>query len=192
MATYNFHLGDLVTGSTGVWGQGTAYAVGLYMQEFFDAVCGSPLTPYSDSDFWWNTSPGGVRANEVLVYFVSNKSESLVKQVSAGTGLGPGGTTRIHGSANLSEVYVAESLSAMGGGSDIARGLAVLAFHEAMHNKLKLGNSLHAVGGGGMASTTVFANTQINAKNIAKMAPSLSLAVPQETKFLEGLPQSSS
>ena len=184
MSTYNFHLGDRVTGSPGVWGEGTGYMIGLYMQELFNAVCGSPSTPYSDSDFWWNASPGNVRAHEVVVYFVSNKSESLVKKVAPSIGLGGGGTTRIHASGNLSEVYVAESLSAMGGGSDIARGLAVLAFHEAMHNKLKLGNSLHAVGGGGLASTTVYATTKINAQNIAKMAPALSLAVPQETKFL--------
>jgi hypothetical protein len=191
MSTYNFHLADLANARTGVWGQGTLYAIGLYMQEFFDAVCADPNTPYSNSDFWWNTSPGRVLAHEVVIYFVDNKGESLLKKLGSSGGLGSTGTTRINASANLSEVYVAESVAAMGGGSDIARGFAVLAFHEAMHNKLKLDNKLHSVGGGGLAAATVFANTKITPQNVAKMAPALSRAVPQETKFLAGLPQSS-
>jgi hypothetical protein len=31
-----------------------------------DQVCTSPLTPFSDSDFWWDSSASDVRANEVL------------------------------------------------------------------------------------------------------------------------------
>lgn len=69
----------------------------------------------------------------------------------------------------------------------------MLAFHEAMHNKLKRGGSLHshAVGGGGMASATVYANTQLNQQNVDKMASALATAVTQNTGFLSGLPQSS-
>jgi hypothetical protein len=185
VSTYNFRLSDQVRGSNpGVWGEGTAYVVGNYLKEFFDRVCTSPLTPYSDSDFWWDSSPSDVRADEVLIYFLDSKSDSLVQQVSAGATLGPGGTTLIRSSGNLSEVYVRESLAAMGGGADVARGLAVLAFHEAMHNKLKLGGSLHSTGGGGMAAATVFANTNVNTGNIAKMAPALSRTVAQNTSFL--------
>jgi hypothetical protein len=120
----------------------------------------------------------------VLIYFLDSKSDSLVQQVSAGATLGPGGTTLIRASGNRSEVYVRESLAAMGGGADVARGLAVLAFHEAMHNKLKLGGSLHSTGGGGMAAATVFANTNVNAGNTAKMAPALSRTAAQDTSFL--------
>jgi hypothetical protein len=185
VSTYNFRLSDKVGGSNpGVWGEGTAYVVGNYLKEFFNRVCTSPLTPYSDSDFWWDSAASEVRAEEVLIYFLDSKSDSLVQQASAGATLGPGGTTLIRSSGNLSEVYVRESLAAMGGGADFARGLAVLAFHEAMHNKLKLGGSLHSTGGGGMAATTVFANTNLNAANIAKMAPTLSRTVAQNVSFL--------
>ena len=185
MSTYNIRLSDHVRSSNpGVWGEGTAYVIGIYLKEFFDKVCSSPLTPFSDSDFWWDSSSADVRSQEVLIYFLDSKQNSLVRQVAAGSPLGPGGTTLIRSSGNLSEVYVRESLAAMGGGGDFARGLAVLAFHEAMHNKLRLGGGLHTTGGGGMAATTVFANTNLNAQNIAVMAPALSRAVPQNTSFL--------
>lgn len=185
MSTYNFRLSDQVRDNNpGVWGEGTAYVVGNYLKEFFDQVCTSSLTSYSDSDFWWDSSPSDVRAEEVLIYFLDSKSDSLVRQLSAGAPLGAGGTTLIRSSGNLSEVYVRESLAAMGGGADFARGLAVLAFHEAMHNKLKVGGSLHSTGGGGMAAATVYANTNVNAANIAKMAPTLSRPVSQNTSFL--------
>lgn len=185
MSTYNFRLSDQVRGSNpGVWGEGTAYVIGTYLKEFFDQVCTSPLTSYSDSDFWWDSSASDIRAHEVLIYFLDSKSDSLVRQVSAGASLGPGGTTLIRSSGNLSEIYVRESLAAMGGGGDFARGLAVLAFHEAMHNKLKVGGSLHSTGGGGMAAATVFADSNLNAANIAKMAPTLSLSVTQDMSFL--------
>jgi hypothetical protein len=185
VSTYNFRLSDQVRGSNpGVWGEGTAYVIGTYLKEFFDQVCTSALTSFSDSDFWWDSSTSDIRSHEVLIYFLDSKADSLVRQVASSVSLGPGGTTLIRSSGNLSEVYVRESLAAMGGGADFARGLAVLAFHEAMHNKLKLGASLHSTGGGGMAATMVFANTNLNAANIAKMAPTLSRSVPQNVSFL--------
>lgn len=116
MSIYNFRLSDQVRGSNpGVWGEGTAYVVGTYLKEFFDEVCASPLTPYSGSDFWWDSSASDVRANEVLIYFLDSKADSLVQQVSPSVTLGPGGTTVIRSAGNLSEVYVRESLAAMGG-----------------------------------------------------------------------------
>src|SRR5262245_62947328 len=149
MSTYNFRLSDQVRGNNpGAWGEGTAYVVGTYLKEFFDQVCTSPLAPFSDSDFWWDSSASDVRANEVLIYFLDSKADSLVQQVSPSVTLGPGGTTLIRTSGNLSEVYVRESIAAMGGGADLARGLAVLAFHESMHNKLKVGGTLHSAGVG--------------------------------------------
>ncbi len=193
MPTYKFHLADRVLSQIpGVWGEGMAYVVGSYLKEFFDQVCTSPLTTFSDSDFHWNTSSSEIRSHEVLIYFLPTKQDSLIRQESAGAPLGPGGTTLIRTAGNLSEVYVTESIAAMGGGADLARGFAVLAFHEAMHNKLKKGGSLHsnAVGGGGMAAGTVFANTQLTTQNIEKMARALGNSVPQNTSYLSGLPQS--
>ena len=192
MPTYNFHLADRVLSQIpGVWGEGMAYAVGSYLKEFFDQVCTSPLTSNSDSDFHWNTSPSDIRSHELLVYFLATKNDSLVRQIST-VPLGPGGSTLIRTAGNLSEIYVTESIAAMGGGADQARGFAVLAFHEAMHNKLKRGNTLHttSIGGGGMAAGTVFANTQLTAGNISAMAAALGNSVPQNTSFLAGLPQS--
>lgn len=185
MTTYNFRLSDKVRSSNpNVWGEGILYVIGTYLKEFFDQVCTSNLAPYSDSDFWWNSSASDIRSHEVLVYFLDSRANSLIHKVSPKGPLGPGGTTLIRSSGNLSEVYVRESLAAMGGGGDVARGLAVLAFHEAMHNKLKLDGKLHSIGGGGMAATTVFANTNLTKENIAIMAPALSRPVPQNGSFL--------
>jgi hypothetical protein len=183
MSTYNVRLGDQVN-LPEVWGEGTGYMVGLEIKALFDEVCASPLTSYSTSDYWWNSAAGDVRSGEVLIYFLTERSDSLVRQVQSGAGLGQAGTTLIRTAGNISEVYVKESLAAMGGGSTIARGLAVLAFHEAMHNKLRLGNSLHSTGGGGVAATTIYADSELKQRNIDLMARALATAVPQDTSFL--------
>jgi hypothetical protein len=185
MTIYNLRLSDRVGSSLpAFWGEGTAYVVGIEVKALFDEVCASPLTAYTASDYWWNSAAGDVRAGEVLIYFLAERGDSLVRKVQAGAGLGAGGTTLIRTAGNVSEVYVKEALAAMGGGASIARGLAVLAFHEAMHNKLRRGNSLHATGGGGIAATTVYADTELTQRNIDLMAGALATAVAQDTGFL--------
>lgn len=185
MTIYNVRLADQVGSSLpAVWGEGTAYTVGIEIKALFDEVCASPLTTFDASDYWWNSAAGDVRAGEVLVYFLTERGDSLVRKVQAGAGLGAGGTTLIRTAGNLSEVYVKEALAAMGGGASIARGLAVLAFHEAMHNKLRLGNKMHSTAGGGIAATTVYANTELKQRNVDLMAKALATPVAQDTSFL--------
>jgi hypothetical protein len=58
-----------------------------------------------------------------------------------------------------------------------AEVLARLAFHECMHNKLRLGNEMHARGG--LASASVGADTQLTEQNIADMAAAMKNPVPQ-------------
>jgi hypothetical protein len=58
-----------------------------------------------------------------------------------------------------------------------AEVLARLAFHECMHNKLRLGNETH--GRGGLASASVSADTQLTEQNVANMAAAMKTAVPQ-------------
>ncbi len=184
MSIYNVRFSDQVGSSlSAFWGEGTAYMVGIEVKALFDEVCASPLTTHTASDYWWNSAAGDVRAGEVLIYFLAERGDSLVRKVQPGAGLGAGGTTLIRTAGNVSEVYVKEALAAMGGAS-IARGLAVLAFHEAMHNKLRRGNSLHATGGGGVTATTVYADTQLSQRNVDLMAGALATAVAQDTSFL--------
>lgn len=64
--------------------------------------------------------------------------------------------------------------------------LANLMFHEAMHNKLALGNAqLHPQGG--MASATVEAATPLTRTNISNMAASLDANRPQWTAGMQML-----
>jgi hypothetical protein len=58
-----------------------------------------------------------------------------------------------------------------------AEVLARLAFHECMHNKLRLGNEMH--GRGGLASASVGADTQLTEQNVAEMAAAMKTPVPQ-------------
>lgn len=68
-----------------------------------------------------------------------------------------------------------------------AEVLARLAFHEAMHNKLRLGNEMHTQGG--MASKSVGAETPLTDANIAAMAAAMRSPVPQWPEGFEVLRQ---
>lgn len=175
--TYNFYLKDGAGGGA-IWGEGTRYVVGNELKKLFDDVCALQACPFSTSDYWWD--PPGVDDKSLLIYFVDGHSESNVRKVNPKSQLGPGGTTHISGAGNISEVYV----SAASGQDDLARALAVLAFHEAMHNLLKMGNGLHAVGGMGLAAGTVFSNSALTPKNKALMAPAMGKTIKQNTSFL--------
>jgi hypothetical protein len=175
--TYNFYLKDAATSGPD-WGEGTRYVIGLEMKTLFDEVCQLPSCPFSDSDFWWD--PRSVSDTSLLIYFVDGKTSSLVHKVKPKTALGGGGTTHISSAGNLSEVYVSIGVK----DSNPARALAVLAFHEAMHNLLKLGNGLHGSGGMGLAAATVFSNSKLTQKNKDLMAKVMGTKVPQNASFL--------
>src|SRR5206468_1863187 len=117
--------------------EGDCYMVGVEMKALFDEVCQLSACPFDASDFWWD--PTTVGDTELLIYFVDSQSDSLVHRVRPKSLLGQGGTTHTSTAGNLSEVY----LSAVQNDADSARALAVLAFHEAMHNLLRWGNKLH-------------------------------------------------
>ncbi len=155
---YNFYLKDAATGGAN-WGEGTCYVVGMELKNLFDEVCQLPSCPFSDSDFWWD--PTSVTDTSLLIYFVDGPSSSLVRKVRPKAPLGVGGTTHISNAGNLSEVYV----SVAANDSNPARALAVLAFHEAMHNLLKTGQGLHGSGGMGLAAAIVYSNSKLTQKN---------------------------
>ena len=184
MSIFNIHMSDKVTGMSDFWGEGTAYAVSTHLIGLFDEVCASPLTSFASSDYWWDKPASQIASNEVLIYFVRNKDDSIVKQAwaSANPG-GAAGYTYINGSdGNISEIYVETAISQLSGGGDLTRGLAVLAFHELMHNKLRLGNALHSHGGA--AAAAVSNETKLTAKNISAMAKALDKRVKQNTGYL--------
>ncbi len=178
VTTYNFYLKDRGTHSPGVWGEGTCYVLGTYLVEFFDEICQLQSCPFSKSDFWWD--PTSISDTDLLVYFVDSKADSLVRKIRPNSPLGGGGTTHISTAGNLSEVYI----SAASDADDPARALAVLAFHEAMHNLLKRGNDLHGMGGMGLAAATVYPNSTLTKKNKELMAKVMGKKIPQNQSFL--------
>jgi len=192
MSTFRVHLGDRVLSSNpSNWGEGTAYAIGNNIKNLYDQVCQDPNTTFSDSDFFWNSSPGSIQSNEVLIYFVNTKGDSLITQVWPGSQLGVSGTTKWNTSSGcISEIYVSECISQMGD-CDVALGLALMAFHESMHNKVRMGDSLHNQSGVSLGRRVIsFCGQALSAGDIALMAPALDRDTAQYTSFLNGLPQS--
>jgi hypothetical protein len=177
MATYNFYLKNATSDAFNP-GEGGLYTIGLEMKALFDEVCQLDACPFSDSDFWWD--PTTVSDTSLLVYFVDGKGSSLVHKVKPKWPLGAGGTTHISTADNLSEVYV----SAATNNANPARALAVLAFHEAMHNLLKMGQSLHGSGGMDLAAVKVFSNSKLTQKNKDLMAGVMGDKILQNTSFL--------
>jgi hypothetical protein len=113
--------------------------------------------------------------HEMLVYFMP-PNLSIVKNVPNMIGspnLGADGTTAPN--AGASEVYVK---------SDHPLFLAKIAFHELMHNRLRLSNAeLH--GQGGLASASIQANTPLTPANIQSMAKVIADPITQWTEGID-------
>jgi hypothetical protein len=170
---YNFYLKNKTT----TLGEGDCYVIGEEMKGLFDEVCLLPACSFSSSDYWWD---GSVPDTSVLVYFLDGRGDSLVRKIRPKAPLGSGGATHVSPAGNLSEVYV----SAAANDPNFARALAVLAFHEAMHNLLKMGQELHAKGGMGLAAAIVYSNSKLTQKNKDLLAKAMGKKVTQNTSFL--------
>jgi hypothetical protein len=121
-----------------------------------------------------------VSDTSLLIYFVDDRGSSLIRRIRPKARLGAGGTTHVRTAGNLSEVYVSAGLQ----DSNPARAWAGLAFHEAMHNLLQMGQGLHGSGGMGLAAETVYSNSGLTSKNKELMAKVMGKKIPQNTSFL--------
>jgi len=138
-------------------------------------------TKLTTADVYWTDATPTVSSTELVIYFVRNSSDSVIKHMagSKGAGTDAGVTFPDVGSPVGSEVYVAEAKK----GTNLAGDLAAVAFHEAMHNKLRWGDAkLHGKdGGGGLASSSVSAESKLTDTNKDNMAKHLADSVPQWT-----------
>ncbi len=166
MARYNIYMAEIPN-----WKLKLDYAViRSTLQGFFDRV----IKKTSLGECWvqWcSAPPGSIQSNELLVYFVASSGATLTPGFGLTGDLGTDGTTKwkIGGEA-LSEVYVSRFRTQ-------PKALAALAFHELMHNKLRMGNSLH--GKGGLAKEEITAATELTDDNIKLMAGKLADRAPQ-------------
>jgi len=166
MARYNIYIAEIPNGKLSI-----NYAViRSTLQGFFDRVI--KQTSFSDCWVQWCSSPpGSIQSNELLAYFVRSSHSSLTGGFGFSGALGHDGTTTWKTGGNgLSEVYVSRF-------KDDPKALAALAFHEMMHNKLRMGKALH--GKGGLANEEVSAATSLTDNNIKLMAGKLDDKAPQ-------------
>lgn len=155
---YNVYLGAL--GSHGLTDD-EKKAVQSKLQEWFNKIVAD--TSFGTASVSWITSaPSSIQENELLCYFVSSSSDSIVKSLTGTSGSG-NGYTGWKGEETGSEVYVSSSKA----------GLAEMAFHELMHNKLHLDDAaLHQKDG--LAKIPVSPGTTPSTQNIADMKAKIS------------------
>lgn len=111
-----------------------------------------------------------IASHDLLIYIFKNSNCSPVASHFSAS-KGPNGCTAWSGNETGSEVYI----RGLEGPSHVAK----LIFHEAMHNKLHKGDSLHAQGG--LASEIIYPDTALTEKNIESMAKALSKSQGQWT-----------
>jgi hypothetical protein len=135
------------------------------------AVIVNGSSDFGDNRVLFDPNSAAPVRHELLVYFMP-AGKSVVKNVpnlNKPVDLNAGGTT-VH-LAGASEVYVK---------SDDAVLLAKLAFHELMHNRLKLGDDqLHPQGG--LAAASISPSTTLNDRNIKSMQAALNTPITQWT-----------
>jgi hypothetical protein len=141
-------------------------AVAARLKALFDDVINSNQalkTRFGElSSVTWATScPASYNAWDLLIYFLPNSRESIMRGINPNAQAGVNGLTawRFSGSgATRSEETGSEVYANTGGGD--ATLLGNLAFHEALHNKGQLSDGqLH--GHGGLAGETVTNTTQM-------------------------------
>lgn len=176
-------LVNCTPGNQYYWGEGTMFAVGNYLKNYFTQACQHKNSKIATADFSWER--GSVQAHDLVIYFlpsikssfISNTFKAQPKHTS-----GSGGTFPSP-SGMITEVY----LDAMEGDNAYSRLVAKLAFHECMHNKIDASTpatvaDIHGkAGGGGLASANISNGTDLTPENIALMAQVLDKAVPQYT-----------
>jgi hypothetical protein len=116
------------------------FVVGTYLKTWFDEVC-NKTRRFGKSSFSWRPILGGIEDWELLVYILPSQKQSIVAKYSTipttkdadGNVIPPTGATFAHPTRGIiSEVY----FDMVEGDAYQDRLLAILVFHEWMHNKL--------------------------------------------------------
>lgn len=179
--TFNLWLVDQGTRSQYYWGEGTMYAIGVYLTEYFNQICQHKNSPFSSAGFSWSGGQGQVRDNELVCYFLPSLHSSIIKSNGGAPKHWGSGGTYPTSSGIISEVY----LDMMEGDRDYPRLVANIAFHELLHNKLDTAephsvNDIHSLTGG-LSVPTVVRGMRPSNKEIGLMASALSKESKQYT-----------
>jgi hypothetical protein len=154
-------------------------AILFAIQNAFIPIAQRARPPFDLVNVQWITCPitQVIQPHDLLVYFVPDKIDTLVLKISDAIGdrdLGGATVFLSKTGEHASEVYTST------GNTDL---VARLAMHELMHNKLKLGNTMHTerIGGGGIANANISVNDNLTVANINLMASHLRDPHPQWT-----------
>jgi hypothetical protein len=188
---YNIYLNDWAISDDKYWNDKMRGKIGNYLRELFNEVCLLDECPYYNAEFTWDYSAASyIRPGEILIYFVESHAESLIRLASPHAKLhSNGGSTALNMPGGvLSEVYVNSDWK---NDNNPARGYALTAFHEAMHNKLEYPGTnagfVHSQGGAGLAAPYFYhSGYQLSQRNKELMAPALPRRVPQNKAFIYG------
>lgn len=178
---FNLWLVDKGQRNDYYWGEGTMFAVGNYLTEYFNKICQHPSSKIASADFSWSGSAGRVAENELVIYFLTSKSDSIIQKNGGSPKHWGSGGTYPAPNGIISEVY----LDMMQGDADYPRLVANIAFHELLHNKLDTAkpvstSDIHKLGGG-LAVPTISRGLRPSGQEISLMATALGKKAKQFT-----------
>jgi len=150
--------------------RGSILKINIALQSFFQKIVATPGSGFQSALVHWLAYQPTPEPHELLLYFVPDRSLSVIKEAGGPAGGSGHGLTWWRDTVGaVSEVYTSSQ-------SDPDM-LSLVGFHELMHNKLRLGDSLlHPKGG--LAADPV-AGGAPSASNVRDMAAALRRAAPQ-------------
>jgi hypothetical protein len=183
MAIYNVWLVRLrsnLSNSVAVATRDAGQAISFGIQNGFIPIVQKAKPAFDGVNVQWIDCPitQMIQPYELLVYFVPTPMDTVLRSIQSVFGANDlGGTTVFFSNGqHASEVFTNV------GDSDL---VARMAFHEIMHNKLRLDDSMHSLpinkGGGGLAQASITTNDNLAPGNIDLMAAHLWDRHPQWT-----------
>jgi hypothetical protein len=183
--TYNVLLKDLSHDHEYYWTPKIRQTIANDLTHWFDNICNRSTTfRGSTVHCWWTSNVQLLDDDEMIIYFVPNPRRSLIRSVGKSDAAHAGGGTFMTDKGMISEVFISESA----GDARIGRLLAVLAFHELMHNKLdahptkSVVQDIHNLGGAAKAKVGHGDEPTDNNKKL--MAQHLGIRIPQYSGHL--------
>ena len=185
-SVYNVIMKDMTRDHEYYWTKSIRKRIKEDLTDWFKTVCGYSKSYKSATvNCWWSSNALLVDEDELVVYFLPSPRHSLVKKVAGSLPIkDSGGATFQTKKGMISEVHI----SGAAGDARISRLLAILAFHELMHNKLdahpskSVHKDVHKLGGA--AKGTLSASDSPSDSNKRLMGRHLGVEIKQYTGHL--------
>lgn len=165
-STYKVYLCDVL----GCVPRDSLAKINTVLQDFFTKIVAASGNKFQSTLVHWVAYQPAPEPHELLLYFVPDRSLSVIQEAGGPSGGSGHGLTWWRDSVGaVSEVYTSKQRD--------PTMLALVGFHELMHNKLRLSDPLlHPKGG--LAADPVQGNSP-SPSNVRDMAAALPKAAPQ-------------